>query len=332
MSAFLSSLPERRHVAGPLMGLLATALVALALAAPGWAEQDSAEISPLATRSLLLGAARAGDRLVAVGEWGHVLLSDDAGKGWRQAQSVPTRVTLTAVFFADAKHGWAVGHDAVILHSVDGGENWAIQFSNPELESPLLSVWFEDARHGIAVGAFSLMMETKDGGQTWQSRPLLEGAETDLHLNEIFGAGGGAVFIAAEVGTVYVSRDSGQSWEAVLPGYEGSFWGGLALGDETLLIWGMRGHAFRSTDLGRSWQEVEIDTNQSLQGGDLLSDGRVVLVGLGGVVLRSGDRGESFEVGIQPDRRGIAAVVEGAPGKVLLFGEMGIDEPESWPR
>jgi photosystem II stability/assembly factor-like uncharacterized protein len=295
------------------------------------AEQQPAELSVLATKSLLLGAARAGERLVAVGEWGHILLSDDQGETWRQAQAVPVRTTLTSVFFTDAKRGWAVGHDALILHSADGGETWASQYSDPEQEAPLLSVWFADAQHGIAVGAFSLTLETKDGGRRWRQRPLIEGSEGDLHLNEIFGAGGENVFIAAEVGTVYRSRDEGRTWEALLPGYVGSFWGGLATHGETLLIWGMRGHVFRSEDLGDTWSEVESNTTQSLQAGTQLSDGRVVLVGLGGVVLRSSDQGKTFEVGVQSDRLGIAAVAEGAPGRVVLLGEKGVDAPESWP-
>jgi photosystem II stability/assembly factor-like uncharacterized protein len=94
----------------------------------------------------------------------------------------------------------------------------------------------------------------------------------------------------------------------------------------------MRGHVFRSEDLGDTWHEVESNTNQSLQGGTLLSDGRVVLVGLGGVVARSSDRGQTFQVGVQPNRLGIAAVTEADRGRVVLFGERGIDVPHRWPR
>src|SRR5262245_5090243 len=84
------------------------ALAAGGLASPSLAQLDPndsankpAEQAPLAATSLLLDLAVAGDRYVAVGERGHVLLSDDHGATWRQAKSVPTRVMLTAVFFAD---------------------------------------------------------------------------------------------------------------------------------------------------------------------------------------------------------------------------------------
>ena len=41
---------------------------------------ESSEAAPLAVKSLLLDVARAGSRLVAVGDRGHVLLSDDEGR------------------------------------------------------------------------------------------------------------------------------------------------------------------------------------------------------------------------------------------------------------
>ena len=79
--------------------------------------------SPLATRSLLNGLARAGDRIVAVGQRGHVLYSDDDGKTWQQA-AVPLTSDLVAVHFPTLSTGWAVGHDGVILRTTDSGANW----------------------------------------------------------------------------------------------------------------------------------------------------------------------------------------------------------------
>ena len=212
--------------------------------------------------------ARADGRLVAVGEWGHVLLSDDGGGSWRQAESVPTRATLTAVTFADAKRGWAVGHDAVVIHTRDGGETWELQLQAPEEEVPLLTVWFQNAEHGLAAGAFALMIETTDGGKTWRRRPFTPNPDEDYHLNAIFRGPGDSLFIAAEFGSIYRSLDGGASWERLHPPYQGSFWGGLAVGEEAFLVFGMRGHVFRSEDLGESWQELDSGTDQSLQSGN----------------------------------------------------------------
>ena len=45
--------------------------------------------SAKASRSLLLDVTHAGNRMVAVGDRGHILYSDDQGKSWTQAK-VPT--------------------------------------------------------------------------------------------------------------------------------------------------------------------------------------------------------------------------------------------------
>jgi photosystem II stability/assembly factor-like uncharacterized protein len=299
-------------------------MLTLTLFAASGAAGEQAIPSRLATNSLLVDVARADGRLVAVGEWGHVLLSDDSGRSWRQAKSVPTRATLTAVTFVDAKRGWAVGHDVLVIHTSDGGETWELQHRAPEEEVPLLSVWFEDAKRGLAAGAFGLLLETRDGGETWQQRPLTSSPDEDYHLNAIFHGPGDTLFIAAEYGSIYRSLDDGASWERLHPPYDGSFWGGLTVGPEAFLVFGMRGHVFRSEDLGESWQELASGTDQSLQSGIVRADGTIVLVGLGGAVLTSSDGGRTFSAAIEPDRRGIAAAAEGVNGNLLLFGETGV--------
>lgn len=67
-----------------------------------------AKASALAQRSPLLDLARAGSRLVAVGQRGHILYSDDEGGRWQQAR-VPVSSDLNAVTFPTPEQGWAVG-------------------------------------------------------------------------------------------------------------------------------------------------------------------------------------------------------------------------------
>ena len=81
------------------------------------------EPARLITRSLLLDIAVNPDRIIAVGERGHVLLSSDQGRNWTQVL-VPTQSMLNAVTVVGDRHSWIVGHDSVILHSADNGETW----------------------------------------------------------------------------------------------------------------------------------------------------------------------------------------------------------------
>ena len=134
--------------------------------------------------TLLLDVTSAGSRLVAVGQRGHIIYSDDQGKSWTQAK-VPTRSLLTAVYFVDAQHGWAVGHDTQILASTDGGATWTLQYEELERESPLINVWFENLERGIAVGAYGTLLETTDGGKNWEDISDLLDNEDGVHLNSI---------------------------------------------------------------------------------------------------------------------------------------------------
>jgi photosystem II stability/assembly factor-like uncharacterized protein len=86
----------------------------------------------LASRGIVTGLGRAGKRVVAVGQRGHVLISDDAGEKWQQSE-VPVSADLVAVHFPDAEAGWAVGHDGVILNSTDGGRTWVRQLDGRTL-------------------------------------------------------------------------------------------------------------------------------------------------------------------------------------------------------
>jgi photosystem II stability/assembly factor-like uncharacterized protein len=271
-----------------------------------------------AVHQLLLDVARAGSRLVAVGERGRILFSTDQGQTWQPA-TTPGEATLTAVYFHDDLHGWAVGHDAVILRTEDGGVNWSLVHQAPSERKPLLDVWFENADHGFAVGAYGLFLETRDGGRRWQARRALN---DDLHLNAIVGAPGGRIYLAGEAGTLLRSDDSGRRWHKLASPYRGSFFGILRLPDGNPLIFGMRGKAFRSPDGGRRWVPVTSHSEATLQGGALLADGAVVLVGNDGTVLVSRDQGRHFSRHRHDVHHAFAAVTSTA-STLVVVGERG---------
>ena len=278
------------------------------------------ERARLATRSLLLDIAAVRDRVVAVGERGHVLLSEDGGSTWRQAR-VPTRSTLTAVDMVDGRHVWVVGHDTVILYSADAGETWVRQFFAPEAEAPLLDVSFLDANHGLAVGAYGLALETYDRGKTWTRRTISKG---DPHLYAITAGRDGTLYVVGESGSAFRSTDRGKTWMPLASPYEGTFFGTLALSDGPLLVFGLRGNLYRSEDGGRSWLRLETGTTASLMSGIELADGTVLIVGLNGIVLVSRDGGSTFSLTNPTGRQGIAAVAEVEAGGLLLAGERGL--------
>jgi photosystem II stability/assembly factor-like uncharacterized protein len=327
-----------------LAGVLAVVLPAAPVAAGA---ADEAVIAPLAQRSLLLDVVNAGDRLVAVGERGHVLISADAGASWHQSV-VPTQANLTAVYFVDATHGWAVGHDDVILATSDGGRTWQRVNYAPEADKPLLDVWFADRTRGIAVGAYSTLYDSKDGGRTWTAAELAatplvaakaapkravglddeamsEDADVqEPHLNAIAAAANGTLYIAAEAGRLYRSTDHGESWVELPSPYSGSFFGVRPLAGDAVLAFGLRGHLFRSEDAGVTWRQLDSGTEAMLTGSAQLADGTLVVTGLAGVLLVSHDGGRTFVKTQRADRKGLAAVAAAGSDAIVVAGENGV--------
>lgn len=332
------------------------AVLAVAFAAAGLAvvarSNDAGALDPLQRPALaaknpsaavLIAIARAGNRLVAVGDAGTVVLSDDGGVRWTQAQ-VPVGVTLTSVRFVDAQTGWAVGHSGVVLATTDGGASWRKQldgFQARDLETeaplagraapaaaggegdPLLDVHFEDAQRGFAVGAFGRLLCTDDGGQRWRH---CEGRLDNPDGNHLYAIrpAGGALFVVGERGSIYVSRDQGASFERVASPYEGSFFGVHAAPDGRVLVYGLRGHVFASPDQGRSWSDLTPATASSaMTGAATLEDGRLALVSQDGSVFVGGRPGEAL--GRLPERGpSLSAAATSLAGALVAVGPRGI--------
>jgi photosystem II stability/assembly factor-like uncharacterized protein len=309
-----------------LLGLAATAALT-ALAAGGatsaWVDvlDTPALQSPLAAKGLLNGLALAGTRVVAVGQRGHILTSDDQGKTWQQAK-VPVSSDLVAVHFPTAQAGWAVGHDGVVLHSADAGRSWTRQRDGrPDAaDNPLLDVWFEDAKTGYAVGAFGLILRTTDAGHVWTE--LKDAAENPkgLHLYSVRGFGG-ELYMAGEQGLL-LKRDAATGrFLAQASPYQGTLFG-LAGNGRAVLAYGLRGNVVRSADRGASWQAINTGVPVGLTAGAADAGGRIVLASQTGHLLASKDDGASFAP-IRQERPVPAAAVLVVPGGLLVAGPRG---------
>ncbi len=317
-------------------------LVWLALSAPAALAQTPSVQAPLAPASLLLDGAAAGRRLVVVGERGHALFSTDDGATWTQARA-PVQALLTAVHMHDRRTGWAVGHDAAILRTRDGGETWRLVHHAPRAP-PLLDVWFRDESAGFAVGAFGMFLATADGGDSWTCRngcpdaeilettgeaPLFRspdgaGDEEDFHLNSIAPAGSGRLFLAGEAGVLYRSDDGGRTWRGLPSPYRGSWFGALAVDVDTVLVAGLRGRLFRSEDAGESWTRIETGTNATLTDVVRARSDLILVTGLAGTLLASRDGRRVTSSRPLASRRGISTALPTSGRGVLLIGEFGV--------
>jgi photosystem II stability/assembly factor-like uncharacterized protein len=278
------------------------------------------EPAPLAARSLLLDVTNTGDKLVAVGDHGHILISRDQGATWTQTV-VPTRALLTGVSFPDPQHGWVVGHDGVILATSDGGRIWHRQDDGLSLDTVLLDVLFLDAAHGFAVGAYGKFLETVDGGKHWT---VAKPSEDEVHFNRISAGADGQLYLAGESGTLLVSSDGGKNWIKREVPYDGSLFGVLTAGENRLITYGLRGHILSSEDDGISWQPLHSEIQVLIAGGTRLRNGTVVLAGQGGHFFVSRDEGRTFRHWKPANfATSVADLVETDDGDLLTVGESG---------
>ena len=289
------------------------------------------------------------NKLVAVGDNGHILISTD-GDVWQQAD-VPIDTLLTAVFFINPQVGWAVGHDAVILNTKNGGATWTVQQRYTELDKPLLDVYFKNSNQGIAIGAYGMFYTTDDGGKTWNDKfldsLLIEDDRLYLeelklediaayndekssilpHFNRIY-ADGVTLYMVGEAGFLAKSNDFGETWIRNDEVYHGSFYDIVRAPDSSLIVVGLRGNVFRSTDHGENWQQVAVDTTSSINGVMIDNIGRVILTGNAGALLVSEDNGNSFRLVEQNDRKALINAVT-HNDFLLISSEVGIKKIKS---
>ena len=306
-------------------GLAVVALLFIALAKPAAQPVDGNAIpARLAKRSLLLDVHGWGERVLAVGERGHILLSTDGGKNWQQV-AAPTRRTLTGVFLIDDQTAWAVGHQSVILKSGDGGETWAKANAENDPETAYLDILFLDAKTGFIVGSYGKFLSTSDGGERWVETKQ----DDDPHLSHIIPAPDGGLWLTGEFCTVRRSGDRAKRWEPLATPYEGTFFGTLPLAKGGAVVFGLRGNIFRSED-GKAWKQVESPTQSLLHGGLALADRRLVLTAAAGQLLVSADEGRSFRLATMPGAESATATSlwQAADGGVLLTSDKGVHRLE----
>src|SRR4029077_12305261 len=159
-------------------------------------------------------------------------------------------------------------------------------------ENPLLDVWFTNEHSGFVVGAFNLILRTNDGGRTWESWSDHSDNPKGLHLYAVR-AVGEDLYIAGEQGLVLKLDREAARWRAVELPYKGTLCG-ITGSAKSVVVFGLRGNAFRSADRGRSWQKVETGLQVGVTGGTT-GGGRMVLVSNAGHVLVSKDDGASFK-------------------------------------
>lgn len=327
-------------------------LLALLLAFPAWgagldpAHEETWEL-PFPD---LYDVDAFGDSVWAVGYWGSVLRSVDAGDTWSRHRT-PTSATLFAVSFADARHGWAVGDDGVVLRSRDGGLSWERQAvavvdevgGTRPLDAPLFGVSAVSPTEAWAVGDFGTVLHTADG-ERWRQVVIDPAAFGDDNvaeriLNEVVFTDAQHGWIAGEFGTLLRTSDGGQTWigqRAIAGAIPDIYLFDLAADPYgSALAGGVGGVLIGSRDGGATWSAFEAPTDAGLFG-TAWHAGRGIAVGDRGVLLVTSDAGSSWsEPKQRPHLFNWLRAATLADGRAFAVGERGLvlrskDHGASW--
>lgn len=263
------------------------------------------------------------DRVVAVGERGTIVVSDNDGQTWtvtHRDDDVP--VTLTNITALSDTLLLAVGHDSVILRSEDAGLNWELVMRDGETGEPLMGTWSADAQHVYAYGSFGKFLVSDDAGRSFTAQELPLFGE---HLSAMDGGQDNVRIMVGEMGLVLRSLDAGSTWDKLEPFYQGSLFGVAHLNGARWVAYGMRGHVFYSDDNGERWQQVDIGSELPLYGHALSDDGKqMVIVGTAGILISLNDRGQLIDTSHVSGLGTLTSAVILPSGHVVVAGQRGL--------
>lgn len=322
----------------PLAALFASVAIAVPVTASAADFAFESAIEQLAaTEVTLLDITHAGDRLLAAGERGVVILSDDQGQSWRQVP-VPVSTTITALSFTDENRGWGVGHAGTILHTADGGDSWTLQFDGHKVNqqhlarTKVVAAQMQDEIEQLrAEGAEQSTLD--DMQYTLEDAEFnIEDAETAVGTGpadpflDILMLDANRGFAVGAYGMIYRTGDGGQSWTLNIDGIDNidryHYYAIAADDSGNLYLSGEAGLLYFSRDGGDNWQRVEDLYEGSLFG--VVTQGDVVLTfGLRGNIFRSTDQGQSWARVDSGQSYSLYGGTALDSGEILLFGAAG---------
>jgi photosystem II stability/assembly factor-like uncharacterized protein len=210
------------------MVIVAGIIFAVAAYAQSWVPQTSN------TSASLRGVSAVDANVVwASGTGGTYLRTSDGGATWTAAK-VPGAESLDfrGIRAIDARTVYLMssgsGDKSRIYKTVNGGQHWDLQFTNPDPKGFFDSIAFWDAAHGIVLGdalnGHAEVLTTEDGGLHWvhqQTPPALPNEGSFAASNTcLYVLGSSEVwFVTGGSGSarVFHSEDRGRSWTIATP-------------------------------------------------------------------------------------------------------------------
>jgi photosystem II stability/assembly factor-like uncharacterized protein len=230
-----------------------------------------------------------------------------------------------SIQFVNKQTGWLVGNDGRLYTSTDLGQSWTnvataagVSLNSAYFETETLG-WSQ--RYSGAQFAY-----TRDGGKTWTEMTPPNGVVSMRMGDQAWVAIGGA-------GAVYVSTDSGATWNAAYTGTSSALFAVTFTDAKTVWAVGGEGTLLKSEDAGSKWTLVKLPSSNGVLRDIKFANAKVGwIAGDSGLILATSDGGKTWRQ--QPSGTNLnlssiqvvdanTAWITGANGLVLATGNGG---------
>jgi photosystem II stability/assembly factor-like uncharacterized protein len=222
-------------------------------------------------------------------------------------QKAGTMAWLRSVFFLDHNRGWAVGSKGTLLKTADGGLNWKPETS--PTTAIVRDIFFLDEQNGWLVcevniyelktkeQARAFLMRTTDGGVNW-NRVEIKGIDVNLVLVRAIFSRGGRGWAFGEHGSIYATRDSGETWNLLVSPTRRLLLGGTFVDDDRGWIVGAGATILQTSDGGDTWYQSrlpQVEKTMRFTAASFVDNRMGWAVGSGGNVYHTTNGGRTWQ-------------------------------------
>jgi photosystem II stability/assembly factor-like uncharacterized protein len=230
-----------------------------------------------------------------------------AQSGTWARQRAGTMAWLHSVFFLDQNRGWAAGSKGTLLQTLDGGNTWKQRGASTD--DVVRDVFFIDEKNGwlvCEVNAYQLktndeprayLMKTTDGGEHW-NRVEIKGFNIDAILVRAVFTRNGRGWAFGEGGSIYTTRDRGETWLKLQSPTRRLLLGGIFIDDDRGWIVGAGATIIQTSDGGETWYQSllpQVEKSVRFTATSFIDNRNGWAVGSGGSVYRTNNGGRTWQ-------------------------------------
>jgi photosystem II stability/assembly factor-like uncharacterized protein len=213
--------------------------------------------------------------------------------------------------------GWAVGNEAAILHTEDGGNTWKSQNNGTGW---FYSVTAPTRRLAWAVGGGGSIWHTDDSGSTWR----VQSSGTKASLSVVAFAGAQLGWVVGDKGTILHTEDAGSTWKAQNSGTRKMLRSIALATPQSIWAVGDDGTILHTEDGGSIWKPQKSGTDANLDYVAFVTPRSGWAAGSDGAIVHTEDGGDTWRLQTSGTVRDLTGIAFVTPQSGWVVGDKGI--------